>query len=776
MLLALLALFQQAPGLDISTSTDRGSAAVGEEIVFTLHAVGHSTAPFRADLPSLDGFRLIDRREHVDVVYGAAQVTRAYVLELHLRAEQVGTWSIGPIRVEQGNLSGFSPSETVTVSNATGGAQSGVDPGLLALVPRVPPPRAGGPSVFTLLSSDVVYAGDQVDVLTAAWLPRGLRLRLRQPPTLSPPALPGVWSTARPAVPGAVASREVDGETYDLFVGFQSVFPLNPGTIQIPEARLAWTPPSGARGGGDGGQRTAESRPIVLSVRPLPVAGRPAGFNGPIARDLRIEYRLGRSAARAGDVLSVDVVVSGAGNLPLWPEPRMAWPGGVRVYEEGTESSPRAEGTRLGGSKKFRYTVVPDSAGSLSLPPLEYLWFDPAANAYRDARAPAISVPVLDAAPTSGGPRSAVPIEQQGAPSPADRLLALPRYVLAALVAIPLLGMLGAARFGRRAPRPPRAPPADNPAERLDVLLGALVPPGSRSSAPALAGALRGAGMDREVAKRLVQLHGAIEAGRFGRNPATADPPDLLKAIDIALGLVPARLRRWGGRAAALTGGAFLLLTSRPAALAAQSGIELYGRRQYAAAAKAFASGAASARRSGVLWYDLAAAEYMSHQDAEAAAALLAARALAPRDPRVEALWNALAREHDPLRRAGPTWPLTAEESFAAGLVALWIGALLFILLRRRLPLWPLPLVLAVVAGAIGAIQRAERAAPRAVLTAGTSLRLSPHGLAPERDAVPAFSIVRLERRLGSWWLIRTGGGAEGWVSDEIVARAPALN
>ena len=349
----LLALVQQPPALDITTSTDKGRAVVGEEVVFTLHAVGHSTAPFRADLPALDGFALLERKEHVDIVYGQKQLTRQYTLELRLRAEQVGTWSIGPIRVEHGDASGFSPAETVSVSNATGGAPSGLDPDLLALVPRVPPPRAGGPSVFTVASADVMYAGDQVDVLTAAWLPRGLRMRLRQPPTLSPPSLLGVWSEPRTPVPGAVASRVVDGESYDLFVGFQTVFPLNPGAIQIPPAVLSWSTPGGARSA-DAGRRSVESRPITLTVRPLPAAGRPAGFNGPVARDLRIEYRLGQNAARAGAVLPLDVVVNGAGNLHLWPTPQLAWPGGVRVYEEGTEGTPRLVVNHLGGSKKFR--------------------------------------------------------------------------------------------------------------------------------------------------------------------------------------------------------------------------------------------------------------------------------------------------------------------------------------------------------------------------------------------------------------------------------------
>jgi hypothetical protein len=59
------------------------------------------------------------------------------------------------------------------------------------------------------------------------------------------------------------------------------------------------------------------------------------------------------------------------------------------------------------------------------------------------------------------------------------------------------------------------------------------------------------------------------------------------------------------------------------------------------------------------------------------------------------------------------------------------------------------------------------------VLAGGASLRLSPHGLAPERGTVPPFAIVRLDRPVGSWWLIETAEGARGWVPEEILAASP---
>jgi hypothetical protein len=766
----LLFALAQGQALQVTASLDRSRVAVGEEFSYTVKAIGHSTAPFRVELPPLDGLELLDRSERTDVVVGTTQVTRAFTLTLLLRAEQVGTWSIGAIRVEQGDASGFTHEETVSVTSASSSsAASGLEPDLLALIPRVPWPRYGRPSVYLVASADRVFAGDQVNVLTAAWLPRSLRLRLRQAPTLTPPALASVWSTPRRAVPGAVASRVMEGETYDLYVSFQTAYPLNPGSLTIPPARLAWVQPSGRQSAGIDRRESVESAPLLLSVRPLPDAGRPAAFDGPVAHDLQIEYELGASSGRAGVALPVDIVVSGAGNLPLWPPPTVSWPATVRVYQEGTENSPRLSGLRMGGSKKFRFGIVPDSAGSLALPPLEYPYFDPGSATYRSAQAPAIVVPVLEPLPVADR-RNPLPVLQPGYRTLAQRLIGLPPFALLSLIGFPPLLMLAATLWRRRAPRVRAAAPAETPAASLEALVYSLVPPGTPAAPRALIAALRQAGLPRAEAERLVRLHLTLEAQRFAPAPPPAPSNAALdKEVESVLAALPRRIRRAAGIAAVW----LLALCSRGAA---QAGLDLYVNGDYAAAARAFRAEAETAPATLGRWYDLAAAEYLAHHDAQAVAALLPARALAPRDERVRLLWNALGREHEQLRRTQRVWPLAAEECFALALLGLWLGALLFVGLSRRRVIWMAVLVLAAGFAVMGAGLRAQRAGLRAVLAGGVSLRTSPHGLAPERGTLPGFSIVRLERRLGSWWLVRAANGVEGWVPVEILAPSPALN
>ena len=768
-LLALLAF--QTPALEVTATVDRDRVAVGETVLLTIKAIGHSTAAFRVDVQPIDGFALVEQRERTDVGI-AKEITRDYTLELELRAELVGTWELGPIKVEQGEASASTPVLSVSVVNASAGASPGLESDMLALIPRVPAPRPFNPSVFVVTSSDQVFAGEQVNVLTAAWLPRGLRLRLRQPPSLTPPALPGVFSTPRAAVPGAVASRVVDGETYDLFVGFQTVYPLNPGPLSIPSARLSWVQP-GSRIGSDDRRQSVESTPTTLMVKDLPTAGRSTGFDGPVARDMTVDYRLGQSSARAGAVLQVDVVVSGAGNLPLWPAPKVPWPADARVYQEGTEGAVRMVGQRLGGGKRFRYSVVPDSASSLSLPALEYPYFDPGSGTYKVARTLGILVPVLEPLPV-GERGSPVPIEFPGPIPIANRLTGLATPALAGLVVAPLL-VAALVGWRRRRPRRRRAPPATgDPAERLETLVSSLARTAGGSAPRTLVAALREAGVEREEAERLIALHASLEAERFGVAGTGRPTPELLRAIEQLLSRIPPQLRRLAGVGAML----FLVQATaslRPARAEAQDGVKLYLRGEYPGAAHAFRESIGGRVPDG-LWYDLAASEYMARHDPQAVAALLVARARAPRNRHIESLWNALAREHEQLRSAGPRWPVSAEECLAAALLFLWLGAGLVVLAGRKRPLWIGAFLLSGASAIAGVALRIERAEPRAVLVGGSSLRVSPHGLAPERGTVLPFSVVRLDRRQGGWWLIETSDGAIGWVPADILAPVPALD
>ncbi len=117
------------------------------------------------------------------------------------------------------------------------------------------------------------------------------------------------------------------------------------------------------------------SLPEILTVRPLPSEGRPADFNGAVGSGLRVERRITPPTAHPGEGVAVELVLSGVGNSALWPPPAIRWPRTARAYADRVDEQVTTVDGQVGGVKSFRYLVVPDSIGPLTLPPVELFVF-----------------------------------------------------------------------------------------------------------------------------------------------------------------------------------------------------------------------------------------------------------------------------------------------------------------------------------------------------------------------------------------------------------------
>jgi hypothetical protein len=172
------------------------------------------------------------------------------------------------------------------------------------------------------------------------------------------------------------------------------VFPLLPGTLLIPRATLKYSTPVALQFFSQEERFALTSRADTLSVGELPESGQPAGFTGAVGSRLELDRRVTPVAARVGEAVAVELSLVGEGNTALWPAPAMQWAPGARAYTDKVEEHIGTTEGRIGGSKTFRYLVVPDSAGALLLPPVSYPYFDLASDRYLTAALPAASVPV----------------------------------------------------------------------------------------------------------------------------------------------------------------------------------------------------------------------------------------------------------------------------------------------------------------------------------------------------------------------------------------------
>lgn len=765
MLTRLLIVWQaaQAP-VAITATADPAAVQVGEEVVLTVEARTTLPGPISAEISPPLGLELVGRSERVSPAI-RPQTGRVYTLELQLRARQVGTWRFGSGVLFVGGVPEAIPDVVVTVTGGGYSVTSAPSTRLLRLIQRAPPPRAvPGATLAVVVSSNRVYRGEQLDVLTAAWFPRSIRARLRRAPTLKPPVLDGVWSIQQRGVSGIVSSMTVGDDTYDLFVSHQVVFPLAAGTLTIPPARVEYAIPLSRRSQANERPVEASSAPVAVAVVDLPPENRPAGFQGTVGRDLSVGYRIGQLPARAGNPLPVSVTVTGSGNVAFWPPPTIQWPAGTRAYLDGIDDDNRSSDGLLGGTRTFRFLLLPDSVGSLALPELTYAYFDPERHLYREASAPGLVVPVLEPDPSTTR-REPVPLEAPVADWPRWieqlRPERSPWWWVAAAAPLLPLGVSGLWRR-RRARAAERKPPRLGPIAALERAILTLAPAAQSARSRSVTADLRRAGVERELATEMARLREQVEEARFGPAGERTAP------IGAAAGV----LKRLAGPLRRRIGLLVLLFAAATPAIRAQpqDGLSLYKQGAYEPAVRAFRAEAQADPGSWQRWYDLAAAEYVAGHDAASASALVRSLELAPRAPAPRLLWGTLERGHEPLHEAAPRLPFSLGEGWLGVLALWWVAALLLTFRPRSAWLRRTPLAAAGAALTVMLLLSRPTPEPVGFTEAAVSLKVSPHGLAPEQADLPALSRVWVERGQGGWLLVRDHLGRRGWMPASVIA------
>jgi len=774
----LLAAVVQDPVL--SATVDRTEVMVGEIVMLTVRVEVDGSAPARLLDPPLSGLELRGSRDVTRVVLEGGVARRSITRELRLVAVRAGSATIGPIRVEREGVIGQTTPITITVTAPSASGLAAVNPRLQAVLDTLRPPVAGEAVMVEVLALPAsVMLGEQLDLVTLAWFPRAIRQQLRTPPTLAPPDVQGVWAYRQETSAGVVASRQVGREWYDLYASHQVVFPLATGSVAVGRATVSYVQPLSYSFLSRELQHEVQSESVLVQVTPQPTANRPAAFSGAAGTNLTLAFVASETTLPPGGAATVDLVLTGIGNVALWPEPEVSWAEGLRVYPSGTEIVTDLEDGRIGGTKRFRFLVIADSAGAHLVPGLTYPYFDTDRGRYEVATAPGlrlIAPPGTVAAPTR--PLPAPPLAR-GPPTLANRAVHLARWVWVVLFVAPPLVVLGAWLVRRvRWPRRARVPNAVRDRETLalaaldhelrQALARRLGPPAHQEGAPLVA-ALRAAGVEASLAQHITRVRDRLQHAVFGP-PGVSDPAELAAEVEEVLralaGEAPGAERRQLMQAVLLLA---LCVGATPAAAQAPRPEELYAAGAFRTAADSFTVRVTREPQVAAYWYSLGAAFYRLGEDGRARAAWIRAARLAPRDPEIRRGLRLLPT--DPLGRdLVPIAPFRPVEATLLS-AALWILGWGMLPWRRVRRVALLVLIVAAGVGVAGwRVAAAYRQPTAIVLADDVPLRQAPYGSAEPVRRLNAGAAVRVERQAGLWLLVERPGGA-GWVQVGEVAR-----
>lgn len=425
-----------AEDIAVTSQFDKRSARVNEEINLKIKisgAVGNVPAP---RLPSFQGFDTFytGRASHITFVNGqsSSNVEFSYVLV----PKTPGRFTLQPIEV---TIQGRSfRTEGIEIEVLAGAAPLQnrppvqQPPAMTPPVSRPPAPQSGGyspvqapPAVPATADDNIfvqawvdqpeVYQNQQVLLTYSLYTRYDTRYEgFEEEPTVS-----GFWIEEFPmerdiekqtVKVGGKPYVKADVRKMALFPTAAADYTIRPGKIrasirQQPQQQSIFDDFFDDSFFNNGGffarreNRLLEPAAINVKVKPLPEAGKPAGFTGAVG-DFRMTAAIDKKDVEQNEPVTMTLAIEGAGNIETLNKPVLPELPDFKVYEANTSSQMFKTGVVISGRKNFEIVFIPKKAGAVSLPVLEFSYFNPYQEKYITVKTPDFQLQVKPSAKT----------------------------------------------------------------------------------------------------------------------------------------------------------------------------------------------------------------------------------------------------------------------------------------------------------------------------------------------------------------------------------------
>ncbi|MDD3968301.1 MAG: BatD family protein [Proteiniphilum sp.] len=174
------------------------------------------------------------------------------------------------------------------------------------------------------------------------------------------------------------------------------LFPQRPGRITIPSGTLemVFSVPSGKKVSSFFGlqevmvdvKKALKTNLLDIDVKPLP-SGKPVGYANAVGA-FGINSILNTSEIRANEAITLQLEISGTGNLKLIRNPEVAFPDNFELYDPTVENLFNVTTNGLTGMRRIEYMAIPRYEGNYTIPPVEFSYFDPGSGSYKTVTTP----------------------------------------------------------------------------------------------------------------------------------------------------------------------------------------------------------------------------------------------------------------------------------------------------------------------------------------------------------------------------------------------------
>lgn len=343
----------------------------------TVTIIVSGTASYKSEIapPQTDDFAFVGQSQNQ--YYSGSYTQIPFTFTYELMPKRSGTFTIGPACLVTGSKRKFSNSVTVYVRPLSLGAVN-ENSFLLRCEP----------------SPQKVYIGQQVALSLFYYMNRPAEIDWSN---TEPPSTSLIDGCIYQRPDSWLPSQKKDTTAYFNGVKYRGIpvfrdfiYPSQTGKLTIPAYRFNIKVSSPAVITGDDfiDMQNAfmtpvelHSKPVTINVLPLPEEGKPADFTGDVGK-FSLGASIDKSTLKTNEAVKLTITIGGSGNVSFIRLHDLVFPDGIQSFAPEIADSSKVTVDGMSGQKIFTFTLIPQKAGSYTIPPVTYSYFDPEKEKY----------------------------------------------------------------------------------------------------------------------------------------------------------------------------------------------------------------------------------------------------------------------------------------------------------------------------------------------------------------------------------------------------------
>ena len=383
-----------AEDITISADTDRQEVTLDGQVTLTITVSGNISNIPKPDIPDLKGFTSYSsgRSQNLSIING--QVSSSVIFTYILVPNSAGDYTVGPFSIDYKGNTYSAGAINIKVLPRSSQAQAPSQPNESSgPVDQGSSQPQAGKELFIEAYVDKLraYVNEQITLTFALYQ----AVSLFDNPVYNPPSTTGFWAEDMP--PQKKYYKVINGTRYLVVEIKTALFATSPGEFTISPARLEAALEDTGRVFPKspfdmfdqdpfsmfkrGKPVVLQTDPIELEILPLPEQNKPADFKGDVG-DFDISLDVDKNTVEENQPVSLKIKIKGKGNIKTISSPGLPDIQGAKLYDSGNSENISKDNYVVQGEKVFEKMIIPKKAGSFTIGPVAYAYFDPLLKDY----------------------------------------------------------------------------------------------------------------------------------------------------------------------------------------------------------------------------------------------------------------------------------------------------------------------------------------------------------------------------------------------------------